>query len=93
MFDHETKGIFKLLDDTIKIQSQNSEIFLQNIFSNWENHSRLTKPKSSETRHNDFIIRHFSGDVQYSAVGALIKLEKTLAKRDFLSIFNVIQFV
>lgn len=70
MFVHGSKGIFKILDDAMKIQCQNSEVFLENIFSNWKNHARLMKPKSTESNHNEFIIRHFSGDVLYNVVGS-----------------------
>lgn len=81
-----------MLDDTMKIQCQNSEIFLQNIFSNWTNHLRLKKPKSPGLCHNDFIIRHFSSDVQYNAVG-LTKFWSFFAKTFLLPISNLIYFM
>lgn len=71
MFDHRSKGIFKILDDTMKIQCHSSKIFLGNIFSNWGNHARISKPKITELNHDEFIIRHFSGDVLYNVVGSI----------------------
>lgn len=68
VFDHKFNGIFKMLDDTIKMPFQRSETFLENIFSRWNSHPRLKKPKPTKWQHNEFIIQHFSGDVLYNAV-------------------------
>lgn len=69
MFENTSKGLFKLLDDTCKIQNQNSENFVHHMFASWSNHQILTKPKPKEIQHNiGFKIRHFAGDVVYNAV-------------------------
>lgn len=66
IFDDKSNGIFQILDDAIKIQCKNSQIFLENIFTCWKNNARLIKPRKTES--NEFIIRHFSGDVVYDVV-------------------------
>lgn len=63
------KGIFKVLDDTGKMQCQTNLLFLQNIILNWKNNQILAKPKPQKVQVSDgFIIRHYVGDVFYNVV-------------------------
>lgn len=51
---------------TIKMQCQTTENFVQNIFVNWANSQVLTAAKP--VQQTGFIIRHFVGDVFYNVV-------------------------
>lgn len=75
VFENKSKGIFQLLDDTCKIQCQNSTNFVENIISSWTNNKIISTPKPKEI-HQDlgFKIQHFAGDVCYNAVSRKIKL-------------------
>lgn len=69
LYENKIHGIFKVLDDTGKMQCQTAAIFVQNIFANWKNSAVLAVPKSQEIRHTDgFVIRHYVGDVFYNVV-------------------------
>lgn len=69
LYENRTKGIFKILDDTIKMQSQTTAIFVQNLFANWANSPTFAVPKTQKFLQNDgFIIRHYVGDVLYNVV-------------------------
>lgn len=75
IYENRFKGIFKLLDDTGKMQCQTAVNFVQNIFANWPNNPILAAPKPREIQQNagfilGFIIRHFVGDVFYNVVSA-----------------------
>lgn len=69
MFENKYTGIFKILDDTGKMQSQTTSDFVQNVFNNWTNTPILVKAKIRGIQENSgFIIRHFVGDVFYNVV-------------------------
>lgn len=69
MFENKHFGIFKVLDDTGKMQSQTASDFVQNSFTYWANSPILVKPKIRGFQQNTgFIIRHFVGDVFYNVV-------------------------
>lgn len=69
IYENKVKGIFKLLDNTGKMQSQTEANFLENTFANWPNSQILTIPKPQNIHQNSgFIIRHFVGDVFYNVV-------------------------
>lgn len=73
MFENRFKGLFKLLDDTCKMQYQDSKIFVQNVTKTWENDEILVESKTKQCApHSGFIIRHFAGDVFYNAVRATL---------------------
>lgn len=57
-----------MLNNTVKMQCENSEIFLQNVLSNWSDHPHLKSPKPTRSQHKEFIIQHFVGDVVYNVV-------------------------
>lgn len=65
VFDHKFNGIFKILDDATKTQLD-TKIFFENILS--IKHPMIVKPKPTEIQNNEFIIRHFVGDVGYNVV-------------------------
>ncbi|XP_031631814.1 unconventional myosin-VI-like [Contarinia nasturtii] len=75
VFDHKYNGIFKILDDTMKIQCQSSEVLLQNILLN---HPQLLKQKGCQR--NEFIVQHFAGDVVYNVSNFLEKNEDIVPK-------------
>lgn len=60
------------------MQCQSTENFIGNIFSNWKNHPNITRPKPTSFQDEEFIIRHFAGDVVYNVVSAYnFMLEKS----------------
>lgn len=67
IFEHNSKGIFKLLDDACKIQLD----FVVHFLSCWTN-SIVRKPKPKEVQSTGFTIRHFAGDVVYQTVSEII---------------------
>ncbi|XP_031627793.1 myosin heavy chain 95F-like [Contarinia nasturtii] len=77
LYENKFKGVFKVLDDTGKIQCQTASNFLQNIFANWENNPILGVPK---LQNSGFIIRHFVGDVFYNVDNFLEKNSKMLTR-------------
>lgn len=68
VFDNNNRGIFRTLDDSIKMQNQSTKHFIENILSNWKNHSNVSRSKPSAFQNEEFIIRHFAGDVVYNVV-------------------------
>lgn len=69
MFENKYNGIFKILDDTGKMQSQTTSDFVQNVLNSWTNTPILVRPKIRGNEENSgFIIRHFVGEVFYNVV-------------------------
>lgn len=74
LFDHKSIAIFSLLDDECKIREpsvQNFTYKLRTVSNN--NHTVVADPnlraiKWLHNSENNFIIRHFAGDVRYSTV-------------------------
>lgn len=84
------RGIFKLLDDTCKLQCQTSIHFVENILSSWSNHSVIVTPdpkNSPQKKNSGFEIRHFVGNVLYNAVS----LKETIFYKSIL-FFKLIFF-
>lgn len=69
MFENKYFGIFKVLDDTGKMQSQTASDFVQNSFTCWANSPILVKPKIQQN--TGFVIRHFVCDVFYNVVSTI----------------------
>lgn len=63
VFENKQKGLFKLLDNCGKLKCKDVGILVQNASTSWENSSRFIVSKSQ-----DFVIRHFTGDVIYKTV-------------------------
>ncbi|PKU65617.1 hypothetical protein MA16_Dca021506 [Dendrobium catenatum] len=55
-------GIISLLDEACMFPKSTHETFSTKLFQNFRNHSRLEKPKFSET---DFTVSHYAGKVTY----------------------------
>ncbi|KAK8930649.1 hypothetical protein KSP39_PZI016458 [Platanthera zijinensis] len=63
-------GIISLLDEACMFPKATNESFATKLFQNFPNHSRLEKPKFSET---DFAIAHYAGKVTYQTDSFLDK--------------------
>ncbi|XP_020597910.1 protein OPAQUE1-like, partial [Phalaenopsis equestris] len=55
-------GIISLLDEACMFPKSTNESFTTKLFQSFRNHSRLEKPKFSET---DFTVSHYAGKVTY----------------------------
>lgn len=65
VYENKFRGIFKLLNDTGKMQCLTVKDFVEIAFANWEKSSILARPRDTQ---NGFIIRHFTGNVLYNTV-------------------------
>lgn len=70
LFDDSTSGIFRILDDSIRMSAQSTTDFIDNVFSKWKGNPNLTRPKSLVSKIEGFVIRHFAGDVYYNVVSS-----------------------
>lgn len=67
----DSKGsILALLDEEVSIGSGTDETFLAKIVKAHSSHVRFDKPKRSK---DQFVVKHFAGDVVYTVVGFLEK--------------------
>lgn len=75
-FEHKTKGLFCLLEDECKLPKPSNERFLETVLNVCKEHQAFVLPKRSFQKSTsktpstvyEFVIRHFSRDVTYSAV-------------------------